>query len=180
MEGEKVNKLYKSLPFWHHCSSNFPIQLKDNPFLYFSFPHRSFPLSAIFLPLFFPSFPFLLCTSPLPRSSSSFSLFLSVSLFNICVSYISRNNTVTSHINVPLSDCNSNCNCDESQWEPVCASNGITYISPCLAGCKSSCGNKKPIVSISIFSLLSLIKITDTDFNNYLSNFSIVVASVKG
>ncbi|XP_035875165.1 solute carrier organic anion transporter family member 1B3-like isoform X2 [Phyllostomus discolor] len=55
------------------------------------------------------------------------------------------NNTVASHINVPLSDCNSNCNCDESQWEPVCGSNGITYMSPCLAGCKFSSGNKKPM-----------------------------------
>uniref|UniRef100_A0A671G5E4 Solute carrier organic anion transporter family member n=1 Tax=Rhinolophus ferrumequinum TaxID=59479 RepID=A0A671G5E4_RHIFE len=56
------------------------------------------------------------------------------------------NNPVTSHTNVPLSYCNSHCNCDESQWEPVCGNNGITYMSPCLAGCKSSSGNKKPIV----------------------------------
>ncbi|XP_058414660.1 solute carrier organic anion transporter family member 1B3-like [Diceros bicornis minor] len=53
---------------------------------------------------------------------------------------------VASHINVPLSYCNSDCNCDQNQWEPVCGDNGITYISPCLAGCKSSSGNKKPIV----------------------------------
>uniref|UniRef100_A0A2K6LL72 Solute carrier organic anion transporter family member n=1 Tax=Rhinopithecus bieti TaxID=61621 RepID=A0A2K6LL72_RHIBE len=52
------------------------------------------------------------------------------------------NNPVTSHRDVPLSYCNSDCNCDESQWEPVCGNNGITYISPCLAGCKSSSGNK--------------------------------------
>ncbi|XP_074182053.1 solute carrier organic anion transporter family member 1B3 isoform X5 [Rhinolophus sinicus] len=56
------------------------------------------------------------------------------------------NNPVTSHTNVPLSYCNSHCNCDESQWEPVCGNNGITYMSPCLAGCKSSSGNKKPLV----------------------------------
>nr|XP_004611341.1 unnamed protein product [Sorex araneus] len=53
------------------------------------------------------------------------------------------NNPVASHINVPLSYCNSDCNCDESQWEPLCGNNGITYISPCLAGCKSSSGNAK-------------------------------------
>ncbi|XP_006199980.2 solute carrier organic anion transporter family member 1B3 isoform X3 [Vicugna pacos] len=55
-------------------------------------------------------------------------------------------NPVASHINVPLSYCNSDCNCDESQWEPVCGDNGITYVSPCLAGCKSSSGSKKSIV----------------------------------
>ncbi|XP_012415247.1 solute carrier organic anion transporter family member 1B3-like [Trichechus manatus latirostris] len=49
-----------------------------------------------------------------------------------------------SHINVPLSYCNSDCNCDKSHWEPVCGENGIIYMSPCLAGCKSSGSNKKP------------------------------------
>uniref|UniRef100_A0A8C3X3Z3 Solute carrier organic anion transporter family member n=1 Tax=Catagonus wagneri TaxID=51154 RepID=A0A8C3X3Z3_9CETA len=56
------------------------------------------------------------------------------------------NNPLASHINVPLSYCNSDCNCDESQWEPVCADNGITYLSPCLAGCKSSSGSEKSMV----------------------------------
>ncbi|XP_073733995.1 solute carrier organic anion transporter family member 1B3 [Callorhinus ursinus] len=56
------------------------------------------------------------------------------------------NNPVTSHINVPLSYCNSDCNCDENHWEPVCGDNGITYMSPCLAGCKSSNGNKTSMV----------------------------------
>ncbi|XP_006889195.1 PREDICTED: solute carrier organic anion transporter family member 1B3-like [Elephantulus edwardii] len=52
-------------------------------------------------------------------------------------------NPVTSHINVSLSYCNMDCNCDESQWEPVCGENGITYVSPCLAGCTSSGTNPK-------------------------------------
>ncbi|KAB0396200.1 hypothetical protein E2I00_013334, partial [Balaenoptera physalus] len=56
------------------------------------------------------------------------------------------NNPVASHINVPLSYCNSDCNCDQSQWEPLCGDNGITYISPCLAGCKSSSGSKKSVM----------------------------------
>ncbi|XP_021114353.1 solute carrier organic anion transporter family member 1B3-like [Heterocephalus glaber] len=55
-------------------------------------------------------------------------------------------NPVTSHANVPLSYCNSECNCDESQWEPLCGDNGITYLSPCLAGCTSRSGNKKSTV----------------------------------
>ncbi|EDL10624.1 solute carrier organic anion transporter family, member 1b2, isoform CRA_a, partial [Mus musculus] len=52
-------------------------------------------------------------------------------------------NPVDSHIDVPLSYCNSDCICDKNQWEPVCGENGVTYISPCLAGCKSFRGDKK-------------------------------------
>ncbi|KAM6216298.1 solute carrier organic anion transporter family member 1B3-like [Rhynchocyon petersi] len=48
---------------------------------------------------------------------------------------------VTSHINVPLSSCNIDCNCDKKQWEPVCGENGIIYVSPCLAGCMTSGSN---------------------------------------
>ncbi|XP_037370158.1 solute carrier organic anion transporter family member 1B3 isoform X2 [Talpa occidentalis] len=70
------------------------------------------------------------------------------------------NSPVATHKNIPLSHCNSDCNCDESQWEPVCGNNGITYLSPCLAGCKSSSGNKKPIV----FYNCSCIE--ETDFQN--------------
>ncbi|KAM5262767.1 solute carrier organic anion transporter family member 1B3-like [Ctenodactylus gundi] len=49
-------------------------------------------------------------------------------------------NPVTSPMDVPLSYCNSDCNCDNRQWEPVCGNNGIIYLSPCLAGCKSTGG----------------------------------------
>ncbi|EHB09306.1 Solute carrier organic anion transporter family member 1B3 [Heterocephalus glaber] len=55
-------------------------------------------------------------------------------------------NPVASHANAPLSYCNSGCNCDETQWEPVCGNNGITYLSPCLAGCTSVGDNEKPTV----------------------------------
>ncbi|XP_067861426.1 solute carrier organic anion transporter family member 1C1-like [Heptranchias perlo] len=37
-------------------------------------------------------------------------------------------------------DCNAGCFCKRTQWEPVCAENGVTYVSPCLAGCKTSTG----------------------------------------
>lgn len=70
---------------------------------------------------------------------------------------------VTSHIDVPPSYCNSDCNCDESQWEPVCGSNGITYTSPCLAGCKSSSGNKKP----TVFHNCSCVEVTGLQNSNY-------------
>ncbi|XP_065648193.1 solute carrier organic anion transporter family member 4C1 isoform X3 [Hydra vulgaris] len=34
------------------------------------------------------------------------------------------------------SPCNSNCSCSEIKYFPVCGSNGITYSSPCYAGCQ--------------------------------------------
>ncbi|KAM5335525.1 LOW QUALITY PROTEIN: solute carrier organic anion transporter family member 1B3-like [Glossophaga mutica] len=90
---------------------------------------------------------FLLCIHIVTFTLYSFNFALfceNKSVAGLTLTY-DGNNTVASHIKIPLSDCNSNCNCDENQWEPVCASNGITYMSPCLAGCKSSRGNKKTI-----------------------------------
>ncbi|XP_061637418.1 solute carrier organic anion transporter family member 1C1 isoform X2 [Phyllopteryx taeniolatus] len=42
--------------------------------------------------------------------------------------------------------CNSNCFCSANNWDPVCGGNGITYVSPCLAGCTSSTGSGKNTV----------------------------------
>ncbi|XP_045637413.1 solute carrier organic anion transporter family member 1B3 isoform X2 [Ursus americanus] len=72
------------------------------------------------------------------------------------------NNPVASHINVPLSYCNSDCNCDQSHWEPVCGDNGITYISPCLAGCKFSNGSKNSMV----FHNCSCVEVTSIQNKN--------------
>ncbi|XP_073694632.1 solute carrier organic anion transporter family member 1C1 [Garra rufa] len=37
--------------------------------------------------------------------------------------------------------CNTNCKCPETSWDPVCGENGLTYVSPCLAGCRTSHGS---------------------------------------
>ncbi|XP_043823251.1 solute carrier organic anion transporter family member 1B1-like [Dromiciops gliroides] len=47
---------------------------------------------------------------------------------------------------IPFSFCNSHCNCDANLWDPVCGDDGLTYMSPCLAGCKSSVGRGKDLV----------------------------------
>nr|XP_046234849.1 solute carrier organic anion transporter family member 1C1-like [Scatophagus argus] len=45
-----------------------------------------------------------------------------------------------------LSQCNMGCACSMKQWDPVCAYNGMTYASPCLAGCQTSTGTGREMV----------------------------------
>ncbi|KAM9846150.1 solute carrier organic anion transporter family, member 1D1 [Aulostomus maculatus] len=45
-----------------------------------------------------------------------------------------------------LSQCNMGCSCSMRHWDPVCAYNGMTYASPCLAGCQTSTGTGKDTV----------------------------------
>uniref|UniRef100_A0A672TJB9 Solute carrier organic anion transporter family member n=1 Tax=Strigops habroptila TaxID=2489341 RepID=A0A672TJB9_STRHB len=46
----------------------------------------------------------------------------------------------------PLGFCNADCSCKLDQWDPVCGDNGITYMTACFAGCKSSTGTGKTMV----------------------------------
>uniref|UniRef100_A0A8C0F5P6 Solute carrier organic anion transporter family member n=1 Tax=Bubo bubo TaxID=30461 RepID=A0A8C0F5P6_BUBBB len=48
--------------------------------------------------------------------------------------------------NTLLAGCNRDCDCPLKIWDPVCGNNGITYVSPCLAGCKASRGTGKSMV----------------------------------
>uniref|UniRef100_A0A672ZKP9 Solute carrier organic anion transporter family member n=1 Tax=Sphaeramia orbicularis TaxID=375764 RepID=A0A672ZKP9_9TELE len=45
-----------------------------------------------------------------------------------------------------FSDCNLGCLCSRREWDPVCGENGISYVSPCLAGCTSSTGSARNTV----------------------------------
>ncbi|KAK5867174.1 hypothetical protein PBY51_011689 [Eleginops maclovinus] len=56
-----------------------------------------------------------------------------------------------------LSECNSDCLCSRRDWDPVCGENGITYVSPCLAGCFSSTGSGK----YTVFENCSCVALAD-------------------
>uniref|UniRef100_A0A8C2XP26 Solute carrier organic anion transporter family member n=1 Tax=Cyclopterus lumpus TaxID=8103 RepID=A0A8C2XP26_CYCLU len=60
------------------------------------------------------------------------------------------------------SDCNSACLCSRREWDPVCGENGITYMSPCLAGCTSSTGTGRN----TVFDNCSCVLLADTQQGN--------------
>ncbi|CDQ60700.1 unnamed protein product [Oncorhynchus mykiss] len=82
-----------------------------------------------------PLFPFSLSLSLILFISPPLSFFLSLRVGG--VSYEERS---------VFSACNSDCVCSGRDWDPVCGENGITYVSPCLAGCQTSTGSGKNTV----------------------------------
>ena len=54
----------------------------------------------------------------------------------------------------PLADlskpCSSGCSCGREWFEPVCAAEGLTYFSPCYAGCQNLLGDSVSYLFIDI------------------------------
>ncbi len=56
--------------------------------------------------------------------------------------YFNSNKTVAEPFKINLtSSCNFGCDCDMNDVQPVCGANGLTYFSPCHAGCTTGGDN---------------------------------------
>uniref|UniRef100_A0A672R3X4 Solute carrier organic anion transporter family member n=1 Tax=Sinocyclocheilus grahami TaxID=75366 RepID=A0A672R3X4_SINGR len=71
-----------------------------------------------------------------------------ISSIGLIILFISnRAPEVSYQQNTLISQCNMACSCSLKHWDPICAaSNGLTYASPCLAGCQTSTGVGKEMV----------------------------------
>uniref|UniRef100_A0A3B3VSN5 Solute carrier organic anion transporter family member n=1 Tax=Poecilia latipinna TaxID=48699 RepID=A0A3B3VSN5_9TELE len=58
--------------------------------------------------------------------------------------------TVSYNGSMLFSDCNRDCSCSPDEWDPVCSDSGVTYVSPCMAGCLNSSGRGKNTVGKQI------------------------------
>ena len=48
-------------------------------------------------------------------------------------------------LSVPHATCSTQCSCPSGQFSPICTSEGITYLSPCLAGCSTAIINSTTV-----------------------------------
>ncbi|XP_022253104.1 solute carrier organic anion transporter family member 5A1-like [Limulus polyphemus] len=73
------------------------------------------------------------------------------------------NNTELEHFQVNLTaDCNLGCQCTPKEIEPVCGQNGITYFSPCHAGCRLESGRSQMIGIVQNFTSCACIPTNKT------------------
>ncbi len=65
----------------------------------------------------------------------------------ICLCLTNRTESLYREDKYLLASCNTICDCPRTSWDPVCGENGLTYVSPCLAGCRTSRGSGMDTVS---------------------------------
>ncbi|TNN43001.1 Solute carrier organic anion transporter family member 1C1 [Liparis tanakae] len=68
-----------------------------------------------------------------------------IPMAGLTVSY-NETQSASSDSDMLFSECNRDCSCSAEEWDPVCSDSGVTYISPCMAGCLSSSGYGKNTV----------------------------------
>ncbi|XP_077970467.1 solute carrier organic anion transporter family member 2A1-like [Styela clava] len=75
-------------------------------------------------------------------------------------------------VTVPYSDstCSSSCHCDANIFSPICGSDGITYLSPCHAGCKNTFQLDGQIQN---YTECSCINFDDSNMNSLLHGSSL-------
>lgn len=69
----------------------------------------------------------------------------------------------------PEAQCISHCNCFTSSISPVCGSNGVTYLSACLAGCTRT---EKPRTASNVSQVFTLTRSCDGNQWQLSSDFT--------
>lgn len=50
--------------------------------------------------------------------------------------------------------CNYDCNCHDGVYAPICGADGMSYLSPCHAGCKDTFSTTPGLVQVNAADLM--------------------------